>query len=400
MATVLLQIGIALAALAIVGTIANRLGQSVIPAYILVGVVVGPNEPTQLLGVSLTVVETGVHIDLLAELGIVLLLFFLGHEFSLDRLVANRTTLAVAGTIDAVINAGAGVALGLLFGLSPLGILLLVGIVYISSSAVITKSLTDSGWLANPESETILGTLVFEDVAIAVYLAIVAALLTGNGDLASVAGPLAASAAFLTVLVLVAWYGTAAVDRFTRVNADEQFLLRVLGVTVLVSALALAAGVSEAVAAFFVGTAFGTTDSIGRIEHLLGSVRDLFAALFFFSIGLTIDVTTLGTVWELLLAAIVLTTASKLLSGYLAGRHAGYDDRRALRVGIGLVPRGEFSLIIAALVAGTGVGAAGVDLGTDIAVFAVGYVLVMSVVGSLLVQHADRVTGFVLRSEA
>ena len=391
MAELLFQIGVALAVLAVAGSLADRFGLSVIPAYIIAGLLVGPNEPTELLGVSLAIVESGEHMTLLAELGIVLLLFFLGLEFSLDRLVANRNSLAVAGSIDAVINAGAGVLLGLLFGLTPLETLLLVGIVYISSSAVITKSLTESGWLANRESETILGTLVFEDIVIAVYLAVIAAILAGGGDLESIAVPLAASVAFLTVLVLIAWYGTAAVERFARVGSDELFVLRVLGGMVLVAGLALLAGVSEAVAAFFVGTAFGTTDAVERIEHRLGSVRDLFAALFFFSIGMTVEVDALGSVVGLLVAAVILTTASKLLSGYLSGRQTGYSDRRALRVGIGLVPRGEFSLVIAALVASAGVS-------PEIATFAIGYVLVMSIVGSLLVQHADAVTGVLLRA--
>jgi len=218
-----------------------------------------------------------------------------------------------------------------------------------------------------------------------VYLAVVTALLAGSGDLASIAPPLAAAGAFLAVLVVLAWYGTAYVERFAAVGSEELFLLRVLGITVLVAGVALAAGVSEAVAAFFVGTAFSATDKVERIEHVLGPTRDLFAALFFFSIGLTVDLAAMPAVAGLLLAAVALTTTSKLVSGYLSGRQYGLDDRRAMRVGIGLVPRGEFSLVIAALVAGAGVG-------SDLATFAVGYVLVMSVVGSVLIQHADRIT--------
>jgi CPA2 family monovalent cation:H+ antiporter-2 len=385
MASLLLQVGIALAVLAAVGAVARRFGQSVIPAYIVAGILVGPNEPRSLAGVPLTIVEPGEHVDLLAELGLVLLLFFLGLEFSLDRLVRHRSKLAAIGSIDLVINAGAGVALGLLFGLTGFQTLLIAGVVYISSSAVITKSLTDEGWLANPESEAILGTLVFEDIAIAVYLAVVVALLAGSGTLASVAVPLAAAAAFLLVLVGIAWYGTEFVSRFAAVRSDEQLLLHVVGLTVLVAGLALAVGVSEAVAAFFVGTAFSTTDHVERIEHVVGPARDFFAALFFFAIGLTVDLTALPAVAGLLAAAVVLTTASKLASGYLSGRQYGFETRRSIRVGIGLVPRGEFSLVIAALVAGTGVGG-------DVATFAVGYVLIMSIVGSLLIQYADAIT--------
>jgi len=145
MVALLLQLGVALAVAATAGTVARRLGQSVIPAYILAGILIGPNEPRSLFGLSLTIVETGEHVDLLAELGIVLLLFFLGLEFSIEGLVSERSNLAAAGAIDLLVNAGAGILLGVLFGLTAIQTLLVAGIVYISSSAVITKSLTDQG---------------------------------------------------------------------------------------------------------------------------------------------------------------------------------------------------------------------------------------------------------------
>ena len=174
-AQVLLEVGIALTALAAAGALAVRLDQSVIPVYILVGILVGPNEPTSLGPVSLTLVETHEFIDVFAELGVVFLLFFLGLEFSLERLVESWDRLVGIGTLDFLVNFGLGVALGVAFGFTPIETLFVAGIVYISSSAVITKSLIERGWIANPEAEAILGTLVFEDILIAVYLAVLSA---------------------------------------------------------------------------------------------------------------------------------------------------------------------------------------------------------------------------------
>ena len=386
----LVEIGIAFSAIAVAGAIALRIGLSVIPAYIVAGILVGPNFPTEIGPLSLTLVADSAFVALLAELGIVFLLFFLGLEFSLDQLLSSWNRIAGIGVVDFLVNFSIGVALGVGFGFSPLETLFLAGIVYISSSAVITKSLIEQGWIANAESEPILGTLVFEDILIAVYLAVLSAIAFGGGP-AEIGRALGTAFAFLGVLVALAWYGAEHVERVFDVDSEELFLLGVIAVTTLIAGFALASGVSEAVAAFFVGTAFGATDLVERIERIVASARDLFAAVFFFSIGIGTDVTLLADVAGLLVAAVVVTTLGKLLSGSLSGWRYGLDRRRSYRVGIGMVPRGEFSLVLAAIAGGVGTGA----LGSIVPAFAVGYVLAMSVLGTVFIQHADRVIGTV-----
>jgi CPA2 family monovalent cation:H+ antiporter-2 len=384
-ATLLVEVGVAFAALAAAGALAHWIGLSVIPACIVVGVLVGPNPPTSVGGVSLTLVSNGDLIAGLAELGVVLLLFFLGLEFNVGQLVRDRSRMVRIGAIDLVANLGIGLLLGVAFGFSVVETLFLAGIVYISSSAIVTKSLIDEGWVANSESAPILGTLVFEDVVIAVYLAVLSTVALGGGTLTDAAVSVGVAFAFLGVLALAAWGGTGAIDRLFGTPSDELFLLRVLGVTTLVAGTALALGISEAVAAFFVGTAFSQTGHVERIEHVVAPARDVFAAVFFLSIGLTTDLTLLVGVADLLVAAVVLTAVTKFASGVLAGRVYDLDARRSVRVGLGLLPRGEFSLVIAALAASVGTGA----LGTVIPAFAVGYVLAMSVLGTVLIQQAD-----------
>ena len=387
---ILIELGIAFTALAVGGAVAVRANQSVIPMYIVVGILVGPNVPTRLGPIPLTLVENHEFIDVLAELGVVFLLFFLGLEFNIDRLLTGWDRLVGIGSVDFLVNFGVGVVLGSVFGFSPMETLFLAGIVYISSSAVITKSLIERGWIANPESEAILGTLVFEDILIAVYLALLSAVALGGGGLEAAAASVAVAFAFLGGLTLLALYGTRYVERAFAVDSDELFLLRVLGVTTLVAGAALALGVSEAVAAFFVGTAFSTTDHTNRIERVVSPARDLFAAIFFFSIGLATDVTVVAEVALLLGVAVVLTTLTKLASGTVGGRLYGLNRRRSLRVGVGLVPRGEFSLVIATLATSVGTGA----LDSTIPAFAVGYVLVMSIVGTVLMGYADSATAY------
>ncbi|WP_336002499.1 cation:proton antiporter [Halorientalis halophila] len=400
MAVALYELGIALTALAIAGSVVFRYGLSVIPAYILVGVLVGPNFPSSVgdlspvalgaLGdVSLTLVSDSELVAGLAELGIVLLLFFLGLEFSISQLFGDSRRIAAIGVIDLLVNFGVGLAIGVAFGFSAVETLFVAGIVYISSSAVITKSIIDEGWVANAESGPILGTLVFEDIFIAVYLAVLSAVALGGGSLEEAALSVGTAFAFLGALLAAAWYGSGLVERLFATDSDELFFLRVLGVTTLIAGVALAMGVSEAVAAFFVGTAFSGTDHTERIEHVIAPARDLFAAVFFFSIGLTTDVTLLSEVALLLAVAVVATTASKLLSGTLSGRVYDLDPRRSLRVGLGMVPRGEFSLILATLAASAGASTG--TLGEVVPAFAVGYVLIMSIVGTLLIQNASAI---------
>jgi len=383
-AELLLQAGLAIAAIAVVGVLAHRFGQSVIPAYIVVGILVGPNAPT-IAGVSVPLLERYEFIDLFAELGVVLLLFFIGLEFSVDRLLARRGEFLRAGTADFVVNAGIGVAIALAFGFTPLEAAFVAGIVYISSSAIVTKSLVDLSWVADPEAEPVLGVLVFEDLVIAVYLAVVSAVATGTGDPVQSVG---VALAFLLALFALARYGGPIAQRVYTHESDEQFLLSVFGTVVLLGALGLAAGVSEAVAAFFLGMAFSETEHVERIERVLAPARDLFGAVFFLAIGLQTDLAALRSGVALLAVAVIATTASKLATAYYAGRTYGLDQRRSGRVAVSLVARGEFSLVLAAIATTAGTGA----LATEIPAFAVGYVLVMSILGTTLMRYSDVVT--------
>jgi CPA2 family monovalent cation:H+ antiporter-2 len=397
MATVLLEAGIVFAVLAVGGALATRVRQSVIPAYILAGLVVGP--------AALGLVETREFVELFRELGIVFLLFFVGLEFNLDRLVENRERVVRAGSIDLAVNAPVGFAVALVLGFSVFEAVFVAGIVYISSSAVITKSLLDLGWIADPESETVLSVLVFEDVVIAVYLAALAAVVgVGAGqagvvtDVVTATGlpapavRLALAMVVILALVTLAFVGTPVLERLLDVESSEQFLLVVVGAAVLVGGLALAAGVSEAVAAFFLGAAFGSTSHGDRIESVIASERDLFAAVFFFSIGLETDPRAVAGVVGPLAVLVVVTTASKLLSGYLGGRAYGLSTRRSVRTAVAMVARGEFSLVVAALAVSAGTTP---ELAETVPALAVGYVLVMSVLGTTLMRYSRVVERFV-----
>jgi CPA2 family monovalent cation:H+ antiporter-2 len=386
-ATALLEVGVMFAALGIVGALAARTGLSPIPFYIVSGIAV--NE--FVLGrVGLPAVSDGEFVTVGAELGVVFLLLFLGMEFSFDRILADRGRIGRAGLADLVVNFGVGLGVGVLLFDRPLPALLVAGIVYISSSAVITKSLLDLGWIANPESGPLLGVLVFEDLVIAVYLAVVTALVVGGGDVGTVARTIGIALGFILLLVALAARGSGLLERLVDTASSEFRILRTVGITVLVSGAALAVGVSEAVAAFFVGTAFGATEYVRELETALAPIRDVFAAIFFFWIGLVTDPFAVVGVLDAILLTVVLTTPTKLVSGFYGGRVYGLSDRRSLRVGLAMVTRGEFSLIVAAVaLAGAGTTLPPATARTIYAV-AVGYVLIMSTLGTTLMGVAER----------
>jgi len=386
----LLDVGVMFAAVAVAGWVANRAGQSVIPFYIVAGMLLGEFVLGRLSlpAVGTVYVPETEFIALGAELGIVFLLFFLGLEFNLDRLLARRRQIGTAGTID-LANFGVGLVLGwLVFG-AFLPAFLTAGIVYISSSAVITKSLIDLGWIANDEAEPLLGTLVYEDLFIAVYLAVASALVLGGGDVGAAAVDVGIAVGFILVLLGAVQFGTPAFDRLLATDNPEFVALRSIATVVLVAGAALALGVSEAVAAFFVGMAFASTEYAHEIETLLEPVRDTFAAVFFFWIGLVTDPLLFGGVAALIALAVLVTTPTKLVTGFFAGRAFDLNAKRSTRVALGMTTRGEFSLIIAT-VAVTGAEAGTFDpaVAQTINAFAVGYVLVMAILGTTLMQYS------------
>ncbi len=389
--TELLVVGMMFAVIVIVGAVARMLNQSVIPFYITGGMVVGPSVAGRY---ELPFIPETEFIAVGAELGIVFLLFFLGLEFNLARLFANLEQIGKAGIVDLVINFGVGLGLGyVLFG-AILPALLVAGIVYVSSSAIITKSLIDLGWIANDEAEPILGILVFEDLFIAIYLAFATAFVLGTANLNRVAGPLGLALVFLVGLLFLAYFGSPFFERLLAVESHEFTVLRALSVTVLIAGAALAVGVSEAVAAFFIGMAFSSTSHVSDLEKLLEPIRDTFAAIFFFWIGLVTDPLLFGSVLSIIVVAVLLMTPTKLISGVRAGHIYGLSRRRSVRVALAMTPRGEFSLIIGAIaLAGAGSGLT-MEIAADINAFAVGYVLVMSILGTTLMRYSGVIERF------
>lgn len=346
---VFIELGIAIIGLAILTRLASRLGFSAIPLYLLAGLAFGNG------GIlPLQFSEEFVHIG--AEIGVILLLFMLGLEYTGEELIANLKTGFPAGIIDFLLNFPPGLIAGLLLGWSPLAALLLGGVTYISSSGVIAKILAELGRLNNPETPTLISILVFEDFAMAVYLPLVAVLLIGQGISQVVISVLVALFAVGVVLFIAVRYGKK-FSVFIAHQSDEVILLTTFGLILLVAGLAQRLQVSAAIGAFLIGIALSEPIA-ERTHNLLAPLRDLFAAIFFLFFGLQIDPASLPPVLLLALLLGAITALTKILTGWLAARRLKANPLEAMRAGAALVARGEFSIVIAGLGVSAGSGIA------------------------------------------
>ncbi|HVL84146.1 MAG TPA: cation:proton antiporter [Pseudonocardia sp.] len=370
----LIELGAVFFTLGLLGRLAQRIGLSPIPLYLLGGLAFGT-------GGLVPLGDIGEFTTIAAEVGVVLLLLLLGLEYTASELVTGMRRSWTAGVLDVVLNAAPGAAVALALGWGPVGAVVLAGVTYISSSGIVAKVLSDLGRLGNRETPVVLSILVFEDLVMAVYLPILTALLIGVsflGGLSAVAISVAVLAVVLVVALRYGRYVSALVDSPDR----EVFLLKVLGLALLVAGFAAALQVSAAVGAFLLGIAISGSTARNAAK-LLEPLRDLFAAVFFVVFGLTTDPAAIPPVlgWAVVLA--VSTTATKLATGWWAARQQGIGPLGRARAGAALVARGEFSIVIAGLAVASG------DVPDGLAALATAYVLLMAVLGPVAARVVE-----------
>ncbi|MFI1358080.1 cation:proton antiporter [Streptomyces sp. NPDC020898] len=372
-AVFLIEFGCIILVLGLLGRFAGRFHFSPIPLYLLAGLAFG-NGGLLPLGTSEDFVAIG------AEIGVILLLLMLGLEYTASDLVSNLKTHYPAGLVDAALNALPGAAMALLLGWGPVAAVVLAGVTWVSSSGVIAKVLGDLGRLGNRETPTILSILVLEDLSMAVYLPIVTALLAGAGLAAGSVTLAVALGAAVLVLALAVRYGRH-ISRFVSSDDPEKLLLVVLGLTLVIAGLAQQLQVSAAVGAFLVGIALSGEAADGA-HSLLAPLRDLFAAVFFVFFGLHTDPASIPPVLVPALALAVVTTATKIATGYWAAKRAGIGAKGRWRAGGTLVARGEFSIVIAGLAV-----TAGIE--PSLGPLATAYVLILVVLGPLTARYTE-----------
>jgi CPA2 family monovalent cation:H+ antiporter-2 len=374
----LAELAITVSMLAGLGLVASRVGLSAIPAYLFAGLLLGPNEPK-----ALSLVRPSEVTDFVAEIGLVFLLFFLGLEFTLGRLARSRQHALVGGAIDFLVNASLGLAVGVAaFGIS-VGSLVLAAAIYVSSSAITVKGLIDFRRLADNETDLVLAILVAEDLVIGLVLGFA----SGAGGAAAATLVLVVKAiAFVAAALAISKWLSGMIDRLLDWLPREFFLLAVFALLMGAAALAKELGLSEAVGALMAGVVLSGTTVREEIEERFFSFRDVFAALFFFVFGLSIDVARIGSVAWILAAALLAALIGKVGGGYMAGIVGGLTRRQSFNAGVALVAHGEFTIILAQIA--TGNPQISSETQAKLVAFAGLYVLITATIGVALMKES------------
>lgn len=376
-----LEVGTALVLVAIAAVLAGKFNFSIIPFLIILGMLVGPHAPKFGI-IDLRFIESEEIIAFLGRIGVLFLLFYLGLEFSIKKLIKSGRSIVTGGTIYILINFSVGILYAYLMGFPLLEVLIIAGIITISSSAIVAKVLVDLRRTGNRETELILGIIMFEDIFLAVYLSVVSGLVLGEA--ATLGGAITSiliALGYMLLFFIIARFATPYLNRLLDISSDEIFIIVVFASLFFIAGFSETIHVAEAIGALLLGLVFSETEHSDRIEHLVVPFRDFFGAIFFFSFGLSIDPFSLGGAVWLTVGAVVLTILGNFIAGMIAGRQAGLSHKASTNIGLTIVSRGEFSIIMANL------GIAG-GLMPVLKPFSALYVLILAILGPLLTRES------------
>lgn len=379
-ASLLVEFGVVIFSLGILGRLAGRFGLSPIPLYLLAGLAFGQ-------GGLLPLATSESFISVGADIGVILLLLLLGLEYSAEELVSNMRKQAPAGLLNIVFNAAPGVIVGLLLGWHPAAVVAMGGITYATSSGITAKLLNDLGRIGNRETPVVLSLLVLEDLTMAAYLPVLTALLAGAGVVTGMLS-IAVALGLVGVILLIALRFSHVINRVVFSSDDEVLLLLVFGLALLVAGLAETVHVSAAVGAFLVGIALSGRVADDARERLL-PLRDLFAAVFFVFFGLRTDPADIPSALAIAAVLVVISGLTKMAVAWWAARRAGVATLGRVRAGTVMMSRGEFSIVIAGLVISAGIE-------PRLGPLAASYVLLSAVLGPVIARVAEPIARRVL----
>jgi CPA2 family monovalent cation:H+ antiporter-2 len=334
---------IVLGVAAVVTVLFHRLRLPVVLGYVIAGLIVGPHVPVPLVA-DPQIVQT------LSELGVILLMLSLGLEFRLSKLASVGPTAGLTAVIQSGIMAWLGFLVGRAFGWSPLESVFAGAAVAISSTTIIAK-VFDEQKIGGKLRDLVVGILLFEDLIAIVFMAALTAVATGSG---LSAGALAVSvgrlAFFLVVLLAM---GMLVVPRFIRfvrrTGGNETTVVATIGICFTLAYVAQEAGYSVALGAFLAGSLVAESGEASEIEHLVEPVRDIFAAIFFVSVGMLINPALVAQHYGAILVLTAVVLLGKTVGVALGAFLTGAGTQTSVKAGMSLAQIGEFSFIIAGL---------------------------------------------------
>ena len=372
----LLLFGLITVALFIAGYIGKLLKFPSILFYILVGLILGQ------------FFKEDEALEVFSELGLVFLFFYLGLEFNIVRAINTAKKIWSVGIIDFLLNFGLIFLVSKFLGFSLFQSLLIGSVAYASSSAITTKIIVDNHRIANPETELILGLMVFEDILAPILLALISAIgLGGNLSPISFGVILVKVILVFSFAIGVAIYFKNHIANFIDKFIEEEiFTLFSFGGLILFAGITQFIGLSEALGAFLMGMIVSETGKSHDIEKIMFAIKDLAVAIFFFLFGAgikfysNIDVSLIG----FLVVIIVLSIIGKFLTGFIGALIYGLSKRKAIETGLSIINRGEFSIAMSKFAP------------NSLLLFIGLYVLIMAFIGIITAQYAPKIAEYII----
>ncbi|MBI2472378.1 MAG: cation:proton antiporter [Planctomycetes bacterium] len=367
-----LSLGISLLALFVAGLLATKVNQSLTAVFIVVGMILQNFFPVTIIT------------EFIATLGIIFMLFMFGLEFSVGSLVNNQRKIFYSGIYDLIFNFPLGLFIGWLLGYDLIQSLLLAGIIYVTSSVIVAKSIIDLKRAANPETEYILNVLIFEDMFIATFLAFIVGIVNyGQIDAKSAFIVMLKTSAFFAFFIVLARTSKKFINKIIDIEHTELFVILILSIIVLSAGAASYVGLSEAIGAFLAGLLLSETKQRHRIAEAIKPFQQFSTAIFFVAFGMSIDYKHIGGMIPIGIFIFIISSFSKVYGGYFIGGKYALSKRAGLRLGLSLIPRGEFSIILAGAISMSS------NVPYPIKSLTGVYVLLSAIIGSIVLKESD-----------
>ncbi|MDP4182056.1 MAG: cation:proton antiporter [Bacillota bacterium] len=381
---ILFEVGIVLFLGFFAAVAMRKLGQSVIAGYMVVGLAIGPKA----LGI---VKDTGL-LSTLSELGIVLLMFFLGLEFSINKFKKIKNSVFFIGTYEVILNLLVGFIAGSLMGFALKERLFLTGIIALSSSGVVAKLLFEMKRTASKESEILMGVMVFEDFFAILILGILSSFTAADKvslPLKDITISMLKSLGFYAVFIIIGiLFINKIIDLLARIDSQELFTALMIGLILLTGSLAVYMGLASAAGAFLMGMLIVSYDVEERLHRTVSAFKDIFMLIFFISFGTLLDIRQIPGTLPMILIIVPLTIVSEILISSSGAFFSGFSASSAFTIGSSMIARGEYSMIYAYLGYSAGAIPASIYQFTGV------YVFIMTLVAPVMMKNSVKLKSY------
>ena len=386
-AELMFQLGAIMLLAFIAATVAGKVNQSVMIGYIIIGALIGPKISIEVFGLDYHgLITDTTFVDMLSQLGLVMLMFFVGLEFSFSKLKKTRTPAIILAVIDTSVGLFVGFLFASLLGWPLIDSLFLAGVIAMSSTSIAMKVLFDLKRMSSPEVEFLIGLVVIETFIAMLILAVASGMIIDPSVSAVQYGSLIMGmVVFYAFFIWVAIYAVPKIVKFfEKIDNDELFILFALGIVFLTAGMAAVMGVPPIIGAFFIGMILAESKVTVRVQAKLESFKDAFVAIFFTAFGMMIDPAMFGSIFWMVLLAIPVVIIYEAFVMSSISYFLGFSARASTTIGTSMCGRGVESILYASV----GSRVKGATMGAQLSAFAGAFCFIMSAITPTVVKHS------------